>query len=435
MRGRFLLAGLSFLFGITAVVLATLLLLPVLSSARGSDEPTIAPSYAASQGTASLSSSPVITIGMAALLSGGAWGRSVGWAQANSVQLAVSQTNAAGGINMGGIAHTLVLVAVNDGCDPTQAIAAANALLNAGAVAVVGHTCSGASMAAQALYNAAGVAMISPSSTDPAVTQQGYTTTFRTVPHDGTPAILLATYFRSWLGFSKSAVVESDWLAPGDAYSIAFTNLGGTITSRRAVTDPTYFTATLTAIQAENPNVVFYSDLLNLNAATGAGQFSKIAHELGMTGMVIGWNSDTNDESVLVTYANAAGPVAAENDHAVMRGRRFQDMPRWTSFLALYQAAGFTNSPADPGIVGAYAYDAAGIIIAAMERADSANPAAIRDQIAATRNYEGVVGTYQGFDANGDPIPQWAWLERYRNGHWQILNPSRLFLPMVLKKH
>lgn len=389
------------------------------------------------QGRASstLASSNVITIGVAASLSGGGVAEPAGWAAANAVQLAVSQTNAAGGINVGGITHTMALVTVDDGCAPTPAVAAAEVLLNAGVVAVVGHTCGSASMAAQPLYSAAGVAMISPASTLPAVTQQGYTTTFRTIPHDGTPATLLATYFRSWLDFSKSAVVDSDWHAPGDAYSTTFGALGGTITSRRAVTDPSYFTATLTAIQAENPDVVFYSDVLNPDAATGAGQFSKVAYRLGMTSMVIGWNSATNDESVLATYTNAAGAVAAENDHAVMQGRRFQDMPGWTSFLAEYQAAGFTNGPSDPGMYGACAYDAAGIIIAAIDRADSTNPAAIRDQIAATEDYEGVVGTYQGFDANGDVIPQWAWLERYQNGQWVILNPSRVFLPMVLKKH
>jgi len=413
-----------------AVVLATLLLLPVLSSARGSEEPTIAPSYA-NQGTASLSSSPVITIGVGAWLSGpGVYG----WAVANSVQLAISQTNAAGGINVGGITYTLVLVTADDGCNATQAITAANTLLSAGAVAVVAHSCSGASMAAQPLYNAAGVAMISPLSTSPQLTQQGYTTTFRTVPHDGSPGAFMATYFRSWLGLSKSAIVESWLVAPSDYYSSTFTALGGTITSRRAIASTADFTATLTAIQAENPDAIvnFYMDP---DHATAGGQFSKIAYNLGITNVVIGWNSDSNDESLLTTYASAAGPTAAEDNYAVMKWRRFQDMPGWTTFLAAYQAAGFPNEPSDPGPSGPFAYDAARIIIAAIDRADSTNPVAIRNQIAATKDYAGVVGTYQGFDANGDVIPQWAWLERYQNGQWVILNPSRLFLPIVLKNY
>jgi branched-chain amino acid transport system substrate-binding protein len=357
----------------------------------------------------------------------------LGWAEANSVQLAVSQTNATGGVNIGAVTYTLALVTADDGCDATQAITAANTLINAGAVAVVAHSCSGASMAAQPLYNAAGVAMISPSASSPAVTQQQcYTTTFRTISHDGTPATLLATYFRDWLGLSRSAIVES-WTLPSDFYSNTFTALGGTITSRRWVTSTSQFTATLATIQAENPQVIVNFFTEDPDPAV-AGEFSKIAYGLGMTDVVIGWSPWGSNEAVLPVYANAAGP-AAEGDHVAMEFRRFADMPGWPTFLAAYQAAGFPNEPSDPGPFGPFAYDAGRIIIAAIERADSTNRDAIRNQIAATRNYEGVVGTYQGFDACGDVIPQWAWLERYQDGQWVILNPGKLFLPVVLKNH
>ena len=139
--------------------------------------------------------SPVITIGIAADLSGGT--SVLGWQEVNSAQLAISQTNAAGGIDIGGITYTLALVTADSPCgDDSQAIIAAEALLNAGAKAVVGHTCSGTSLAAQPVYNAAGVVMISASSTDPMVTQQGYNTTFRTVTQDGTSPALLAAFYR-----------------------------------------------------------------------------------------------------------------------------------------------------------------------------------------------------------------------------------------------
>jgi ABC-type branched-subunit amino acid transport system substrate-binding protein len=56
---------------------------------------------------------------------------------------------------------------------------------------------------------------------------------------------------------------------------------------------------------------------------------------------------------------------------------------------------------------GAFAYDAAQIIIAAIDRADSTNPADIRNEIAATTNYQGVVGTYDSSlleNANGQAV-------------------------------
>jgi branched-chain amino acid transport system substrate-binding protein len=275
--------------------------------------------------------------------------------------------------------------------------------------------------------------MISPSSTDPQVTQQGYNTTFRTVTHDGTPPTLLATYFRNWLGFVRSAIVETPDVPWGgqmaDIYSNTFTSLGGTITSRHFATTPSDFPSILNAIKTENPDAIVF---LGPDPVEG-GQFSLTAYELGMTDVVIGWWSWSNDETLLTTYANTAGTLAADNDYAAMQYRRFQDMPGWADFLAAYQSAGFPNEPNDPGYGGAFAYDAARIIVAAIDRADSNDPTLIRNQIAATSNYKGVVGTYQGFYANGDVIPQWAWLERYQAGQWVILQPTKLYLPAILK--
>jgi branched-chain amino acid transport system substrate-binding protein len=372
----------------------------------------------------------VITIGVGAAMTGYPEG---GWRQVNAVQLAVNQVNAAGGINVGGTVYTLALVTADDGCNATQAITAANTLLNTGAVAAVGYTCSGASNAAQPVHAASGVPMISPSSTGPFVTEQGYTTTFRVTSRDDSPSILLATYFRNWLKLDKAAIVEwqgfgGNWAA--DIFSNTFTSLGGMITSRRTVTFTADYTATLTTIKHEDaPNVIFYVD----GDANQAGLFSHISHSpVGMTDVIIAWDSFTDDEAVLADYAVQAG-VAAEGDHVAMHYRRIQDMPGYAAFNTAYQAAGFPNYGDEATATGAFAYDAANIILAAMEHAQSTSPAAIRDAIAATVNYQGVVGTYEGFDAKGDVIPQWAWLERYSNGQWVILHPNQVFLPITLK--
>ena len=421
--------------------LAAISLLLVTPPVQGNEVVTLASSYA-NQGTISLSSSPVITIGVGTYLSnpdpsGWDWG----WVEANSVQLAISQTNAAGGINVGGITYTLILVSADDGCNLTQAIPAAYTLLNAGAVAVVGHGCSGASLAAQPLYNAAGVAMISPSSTNPQITQKGYATSFRTISHDGASPTLLATYFHSWLGLSKSAIVDGparpwgDQL--GDIYRDTFTTLGGTITSRREVANTTEFTTTLTAIMAENPDVIYYND----DDPTRAGQFSLSAYSLGMTTTVTGWSYRQDYYRALTDYPVVAGTAAAENDYLALQYRRFEDMLGWAAFLSAYQAASFSHEPNNPGDYGAFAYDAARMIIAAIDRADSTDPVVIRNQIAAMKNYDGVVGMYQGFDGCGDIVPQWAWLERYQGGQWIFLASStlksncsiKIFLPLVLR--
>ena len=384
--------------------------------------PAIASPPAAPETTA-LSNGSVIAVGVASTLS---VLPELGQRQANAVQLAVDQVNAAGGIDIGGTNYTLALVTADSGCDPTQAAVAANTLLSAGVVAVVGHTCSGASLSAQPIYDAAGVAMVSPSSSSLALTEGGYATTFRVYPRDDAQSILLATHFRQSLRMDAVALVEGDGSEfSTNGFSDTFTDLGGTITSQRTVNSTDEYTATLTAIQAENVDAVFFCD----SNASNAGLFSSVAHGLGLD--TIGWDALWNDETVLGDYAAAAG-AGAEGDYVGLAGRRTDYMPGYDALDAAYRAAWFPFQGDEAQQWGAYAYDAAKIIIAAIDHADSADPAAIRDAIAATADYRGVVGTYEGFDGNGDVIPQWSWLEKYQNGQWTMGYPDRVFLPIML---
>ena len=403
------------------VMLAMLFVLIVLgASADGT--PAIASSPAQAE-AAVLNSGNVITIGVATALSGPV--SFLGWPQANAVQLAIDQVNAAGGVEIGGTFYSLTVVTADDECNPAQAAAAANTLLNAGAVAVVGHACSGPSMAAQSIYNAAGVPMVSPSASAILLTEQGYTTTFRVAPKDDAEAVLMATYFRQSLKMDAVALVEwNGYVWSTDAFSNTFTSLGGSITSRHGVSSTNDYTTTLTAIQAENPDSVFYADF----DANNAGFLSSVAHNLGLN--IIGWEADGN-EAALGDYAAAAG-AAAEGDYAGLNPRRTRDMPGYNALNEAYLAAGFPNNGDEAGVWGAFAYDAVKIIVNAIDQADSTNPADIRGAIAATTNYQGVVGTYQGFDAKGDVVPQWSWLEKFQNGQWVTAYPYNLFLPLVL---
>jgi len=356
----------------------------------------------------------VITIGVAADLSGGA--AFLGWPQANAVQLAVDQVNAAGGVDIGGVPYQVALVVADDQCSGAQSPAAAQQLLDAGAVGVIGHTCSGATIPAEPVYAAAGVTMISASSTDPAVTQQGYDIAFRTCPHDGSPPDQLARYARRGLGLESSSFVAFSDTPLGRAmyYSNTFAALAGTITGVHLLTSTDEFTATLTDIKHnEHPQVIFYAD----PDASRAGLFSRISDGVGMNDVVIAWTPWDANEELLDQYQIAAG-AAVDGDLAGLEFHRFEDMPGWPAFLAEYLAAGFANYGNDPTIFGPHAYDAARILLTAIDRADSTDPAAIRDEVANTKNHVGVVGTYEGFDGSGDVQPQWGWLMRNWAGKW-----------------
>jgi branched-chain amino acid transport system substrate-binding protein len=372
---------------------------------------------------------PVITVGVGAALTGPA--EPLGWPEANAVQLAVDEVNASGGIDIGGSNYWLALATADDGCNPTLGITAAQTLLDAGSVAVVGYTCSGASNAAGPLHAAAGVAMVSPSSTGPWVTEQGYTTTFRLITRDDSPPMALAAYLADWLNLDRAAIVELEgfWAtyATG-AISETFTGLGGTITGRWVLTSTVALTTTLQDVKHSNPDAIFYCD----NDGDRAGLLSAVADGLGMTDVTIAWSTFSENDAVLAAYAVRAGAAAA-GDYAAMFYLRTADMPGFDAFNAAYQAAGFPNYGGEATMFGAYAYDAAKIIADAIGRAQSTDPAAIRDAIAATAGYQGVVGRYRGFDAKGDVIPQWLWLVRYSAGQWQPFHPAKAYLPLALK--
>jgi branched-chain amino acid transport system substrate-binding protein len=416
--------------GLVPILFSLALLISIFwlaaASARASQAETFSSNHI--QRNSVLSNTHVITIGFAGILSGpnSTWG----FQQLYSVQLAVSQTNAAGGVDIGGVPYQIVLAIADDQQDPVKAMAAAHQLIDAGAVAVIGHTFTMMSYNAQPIYAQAGVPMLLASSTNPILTSLGYTNTFRTITNDATPPRLLADFLRNVLGRKKSAIVVSGWSMLGDVFSSTFKLDGGSITARHYVANSLDFTTTLQAIKDENPDVI--ANLSYPNDAGDYGLFSKIAYNLGMTDIPIAVLEMSNDESRLAAYASAAGPLAAQGDYAQMDLVRYQDMPGWTQFLTQYLAAGHPD-PGRTGITCAYSYDSANLLIDAIHRAGSTNKAAIRDKLAATQGFKGVVGIYKGFDKNGDVIPQWSFMEWYHSGSWHILNPSRVFLPSIQK--
>jgi branched-chain amino acid transport system substrate-binding protein len=105
-------------------------------------------------------------------------------------EMAVKDINAKGGVN----GEQLVLQIGDDACDPKQAVAVANQFVNDGVKFVAGHFCSGSSIPASAVYNEEGILQISPASTNPTLTEQGFENVFRTCGRDDVQGIYAANY-------------------------------------------------------------------------------------------------------------------------------------------------------------------------------------------------------------------------------------------------
>lgn len=103
---------------------------------------------------------------------------------------AIDDINKAGGVN----GMKLEGVIYDDACDPKQAVAVANKIVNDGITHVVGHLCSSSTEPASDIYEEEGVLMITAASTSPSITEKGHQLTFRTIGLDSLQGSLAADY-------------------------------------------------------------------------------------------------------------------------------------------------------------------------------------------------------------------------------------------------
>ncbi|MBN1380135.1 MAG: branched-chain amino acid ABC transporter substrate-binding protein [Deltaproteobacteria bacterium] len=153
--------------------------------------------------SASLFAADIIKIGIAGAHSGDL--ASYGLPTVKAAELVIKDINAKGGV-LGKKAELLV---EDDVCKPEVAINTATKLVSEGANAVIGHICSGATKAALGIYNNAGIVTISPSATNPDLTQSGlYPNFFRTIASDDAQARLEVDFALNTLKVKRIAVIH-----------------------------------------------------------------------------------------------------------------------------------------------------------------------------------------------------------------------------------
>ena len=324
----------------------------------------------------------------------------------NGARMAIEELNASGAA-IGGRKVKWVLQPEDDGADPKMGTAAAQKLVDAGAVAVVGHLNSGTTVPASKIYNSAGIPQISPAATTPLYTHQGFKTAFRVVANDNLVGRTLATYSIRTLGAKKIAVID-DRTAFGQGLADEFVKGvraagGAQVVSRQFTNDKaTDFNAILTQIRARNPDVVFYGGmdavagpLLKQMKALGLG--AKLVSGDGICSEklpLLAGDALGNDKVICVVAGGVTGAEEKNYDAFTQRYRQ------------RYKAELQTYAP--------YAYDAVMVFAAAMRQAGSSDPVKFLPALAKVR-HQGVTGAI-AFDANGDLLDATLTLYTYRNG-------------------
>jgi len=312
----------------------------------------------------------------------------------NGAIMAVEELNAAG-VTIGGQKVTLKLMTEDDGADPKQGTAVAQKLADAKVAGVIGHLNSGTSIPASKIYSDAGIPQISPSATNPKYTRQGFKTTFRVVADDTQLGGTLGKYAVKTLKGKAIAVID-DRTAYGqgvaEEFSKAVVAAGGKVVAKEFTTDKaTDFNAILTTIKGKKPDVVFFG---GMDAV--AGPMLRQMKSLGISAKFMGGDGICSTELVKL-----AGDAVTDNqvfcaEAGGVEGKAKEGME---DFKKKFKA----KFGADVQVYAPYVYDSVKIMVAAMVKAGSSDPAKYLPALAATKDFKGVTGPI-GFDAKGDIV-------------------------------
>jgi branched-chain amino acid transport system substrate-binding protein len=325
----------------------------------------------------------VVKIGHAGPLTGGI--AHLGKDNENGVRLALDEANAKN-MKIGGKTVKFEMMPEDDQADPKLGPTIAQKFADAKVAGVVGHLNSGVTIPASAVYSQAGIPMISGSATNPKLTEQGFKGIFRTVGRDDQQGPAIAAYIASELKAKKVAIAD-DATAYGEglANEVEKTLKGDKvqIVAREKTNDKaTDFKAILTKMKGKNPDVIFYGGM----DATG-GPMIKQARELGIKAVFAFGDGACTDEMTKLAGAAAEGLVCSQAGLPLqMTSKGFVE-----AFKAKY---------GDVKQYAPYTYDSANLLIAAMQKADSVDPAKYLPALQAI-SFDGATGHIE-FDEKGD---------------------------------
>jgi branched-chain amino acid transport system substrate-binding protein len=297
----------------------------------------------------------------------------------NGTQLAVDELNAAGGV----LGKKIQLLTEDDQSQAGQSATVVRKLISSdGVVAILGEVASSRSLEAAPICQQNKIPMISPSSTNPKVTQVG-DFIFRVCFLDSFQGgKVLADFAGKTLQAKSVAVfkdVKSDYsLGLAKFFEDGFTAAGGKIAAEQNYSGGDKdFNAQLTAIKAANPDAIFIPGYY-----TEVGLIALQAKQLGITVPLFG--GDGWESSALV----AIGGTALEGTYFSTHFSPDDPAPAAQSFVKDYKAK-YKDAP---DAMAALGYDSAMILADAIKKTGSTDGGKVRDALAAEKDFRGVTG-------------------------------------------
>lgn len=303
---------------------------------------------------------------------------SFGQSTKNGVEMAADEINKAGGID----GRTIQIITEDDQGEPNKAATVVTKLINQDKViALLGEVASSNSLAAAPKAQGSKVPMISPSSTNPAVTQVG-DYIFRVCFIDPFQGEVMAKFSANNLKAKRAAILydfNSDY-SRGlyQFFKRSFTQLGGQIVSEQSYTQGDRdFSGQLTAIRSSNPEVIYVPGYYG-----EVGVIANQTKQLGIKAPLLG--GDGWDAPQLWQL----GGASLNGDYISNHYSVDDPSPAIQKFVADYK--GRYNIL--PDALAALGYDSMKVLADAIKRAGTTENVKLRDAIAQTKNFPGVTG-------------------------------------------
>lgn len=294
------------------------------------------------------------------------------------VEMAADEINKAGGIN----GRLIKVLSEDDEGRPEKAATVVTKLIDQDkVVALLGEVASGNTLAAAPKAQAAKIPMISPSSTNPAVTQVGDYIS-RVCFIDPFQGDVMAKFAANTLKAKKAAIML-DFNSPysrglTEFFEASFKKLGGEIVNKQAYTQGDRdYKGQLTAIRSSNPDVIYVPGYYG-----EVGVIAKQANQLDIKVPLLGgdgWDS---------TQLWDLGGEALNGDYISNHYSVDDPSPAIQKFVADYKARNGTV----PDALAALGYDAMKVLADAITRAGSTDGPKLKDAINSTKNFVGVTG-------------------------------------------
>lgn len=296
----------------------------------------------------------------------------------NGVDMAIEEVNAAGGV----LGRQVRVIVEDDQGRPEEAQTVVTKLITSDkVVAIIGEVASSRTLAAAPVAQTHKIPMITPSSTNPAVTEVG-DFIFRVCFIDPFQGLVMAKFAANSLHMTKVAIlrdIKNDYsVGLADVFIENFTALGGTIVADESYSEgDTDFSAQLTSLRSKGPEAIFVPGYY-----TEVGLIARQAKSLGIGAPLLG--GDGWDSPSLIEIGGEALEGSYFSNHYSVD----DPSPSIQKFVTDYRA----KYGETPDALAGLGYDAAKLLFDAITRAGSTDPQAIRDALAATKDFQGMTG-------------------------------------------